>query len=138
MLKVTDDLIIIILDEPALLNLYPILIFQVKNKNDDIINDGHYNYSRIIKTSNGCFIGISKKENIPCLEQYEIIKQDNFLRCSKIGFKEIETNDNDHEDIINVLISEDKFIVLKKNGKVIIFKYLIIKFKNKIINKPIK
>lgn len=39
MLKVTDDLIIIILDEPALLNLYPILIFQVKNKNDDIIND---------------------------------------------------------------------------------------------------
>ena len=123
MLKVTDDLVIIILDEPDDLNLYPILIFQVKNKIDDIINKGHYNYSRIIKASNGCFIGISKKENIPCLEQTEIIKKDNFLKCSKIGFKEIETNDNDNEDIINVLVSEEKFIVLKKNGKVIIFEY---------------
>ena len=122
MLKVTDDLVIIILDEPDFNLKYPILIFQVKNKIDDIINKGHYIYSRMIKTSNGCFIGISKKENIPCLEQYEIIKQDNFLKCSKIGFKEIETNDNDNEDIVNVLVSEEKFIVLKKNGKVIIFK----------------
>ena len=123
MLKVTDDLVIIILDKPDFNLKYPILIFQVKNKIDDIINKGHYNYSRIIKASNGCFIGICKKESIPCLEQYEIIKRDNFLRCSKIGFKEIENNDNDDGDIINVIFSEEKFIVLKKNGKVIIFEY---------------
>jgi len=126
MLKITNDLVIILeeLENPFILNSKrnSILIFEVKRK-VVLFDEDHLNYSRIIKISDGCFIGISKLEDIPCIQQYEIIKKDNTLKFSLIGFKEFKFDkNNDVGDIINVLIYEEKLIAFKKNGKIIIFK----------------
>ena len=115
MLKIDNDMVVIILEQKN------IFFFKVKDK-VALVDDNHNKYSRIIKISDGCFVGISKIEDIPCIIQYEIIGRDNFLKCSKIGFKEIDFKEDKYNEIQNIIISEGRLIAYNKNGKVIIFK----------------
>ena len=78
----------------------------------------HYNFSRIIKISDGCFIGILKGS----IGQYELILKNIFIKSTNIGFKEIEFENKDSEIILNVIVSEENLISFKKNSNIIVFK----------------
>lgn len=117
-LKINNELIIIILNRSEMTNYNDsILIFNVKNKTFEI-EKSHSNYYRIIKISDGWFIGlIYANDDKTYIEQFELIGKNNFHKSNMIGFKEIN-----YSEIKNVLISDEALIVAEKNGNIIIFK----------------
>ena len=85
-LKITNDLIMVMIDRSEITNYsFVFLLFNIENKTFEI-DKNHYNFSRIIKISDGCFIGILKG----AIGQYELIHKNNFIKSTNIGFKEIE------------------------------------------------
>lgn len=109
-LKITNDLIMVMIDKSEVTNYtYAFLLFNVENKTFEI-DKRHSFFTKIIKISDGCFIGISKDS----IEQYELLLKNNLIKSTTIGFKEIE-------DVKNVLISEGKLIAFNKNGNILVF-----------------
>ena len=117
-LKITNDLIMVMIDRSEVTNYsFAFLLFNIENKTFEI-DKNHYNFSRIIKISDGCFIGISKDS----IGQYELILKNNFIKSTNIGFKDIEFENKDSEIVLNAIVSEENLIVFKKNGNIIVFK----------------
>ena len=117
-LKITNDLIMVMIDRSEVTNYsFAFLLFNIEDKTFEI-DKNHFNFSKIIKISDGCFIGISNDS----IGQYELILKNNFIKSTNIGFKEIVFENNDSEIIHNAIVSEENLIAFKKNGNIIVFK----------------